>query len=149
MSSQSQGWLTSLKTHCPPFENAGLKANVWPLGVDAERRLHLEGATSAWRPTARLMAKDIASWANEHVGEDGTGPASWLRPVGVQRGTRAPDQSACPPSWLTFVGWGTDDLRGEVPPALVGATHDLDSVIETPGQSRYADRSVESWQGVQ
>lgn len=33
-----------------------------------------------------------------------TEPAAWLRPVGLQRDTRAPDRSACPPSWLTFAG---------------------------------------------
>lgn len=32
---------------------------------------------------------------------------AWLRPVGVQRGTRAPGRSTHPPSWLTFVGWGS------------------------------------------
>jgi hypothetical protein len=29
---------------------------------------------------------------------------TWLRLAGVQRGTRAPDQSANLPSWLTVVG---------------------------------------------
>lgn len=33
-----------------------------------------------------------------------TTPAAWLRPAGLQRDIRAPDRSACPPSWLTFVG---------------------------------------------
>lgn len=30
--------------------------------------------------------------------------AAWQAPVGVHRGTRAPDRSARPPSWLTVVG---------------------------------------------
>lgn len=30
--------------------------------------------------------------------------AAWLRPVGVRRGTRVPDRSAHPPSWLTVLG---------------------------------------------
>ena len=33
---------------------------------------------------------------------------AWLRPVGVQRGTRAPGRSAHPASWLTVVGSGSD-----------------------------------------
>lgn len=38
-------------------------------------------------------------------GADGRMPTTWLPLVGVQRGTRAPDGSAHPPSWLTVVGW--------------------------------------------
>lgn len=35
---------------------------------------------------------------------DGRRRAAWRGPVWVERGTRAPDRSAHPPSWLTVVG---------------------------------------------
>ncbi len=71
MSGRSQEWLASLKAHWPPLEKPGLGANVWPVSVDTQRRLHLEAATPAWRTTARLLAKDIAAWAGDLVGEGG------------------------------------------------------------------------------
>jgi hypothetical protein len=40
-------------------------------------------------------------------------PVARLRPVGVQRGTRAPGQSAYSPSWLT--GRGRGSALGDVP----------------------------------
>ncbi|MEU1375948.1 hypothetical protein ABZ442_20140 [Streptomyces triculaminicus] len=44
---------------------------MWPLGIDVQRRLHLEAATAAWRAMARPVGKDIVFWANGVVSEAG------------------------------------------------------------------------------
>ncbi|MGW1391953.1 YaaC family protein [Streptomyces nigra] len=54
----------------------------------------------------KLMAQKVCSRTGR-CGLSGRRPATWRRQVGVQRGTRAPVQSAHPPSWLTVVGWGS------------------------------------------
>lgn len=48
----------------------------------------------------------IAVWVYRRDLLGSTTPATWLRPVGAQRGIRARDRSAASPSWLTVVGRG-------------------------------------------
>lgn len=66
--------------------------------VEYQLRLTTTGDISGLRAQHRQGRAGRRGWLWS------TALATWWRPVGVQRGIRAPGSSAHPPSWLTAVG---------------------------------------------
>jgi hypothetical protein len=103
-----------------------------------EARRGLQARPSRHRPRPTPHQRDVGPPARQpslhpHPTHNADGltqpdakePAACLRPVGVHRDTRAPEGSTCPPSWLTFLGWGTGHLRDKGPSTPTTLTRSL------------------------
>ncbi len=67
-----------------------------------------------------VAAGDMTALADGLTQAEATEPPAWLRPAGVQQGTRAPDQLGVPAIVADFHRLRrTDVLRDEVPPSLL------------------------------